>query len=221
MLFCHRGCGLEATHTNYKNLPCCFKSAQKCPVVRKKIGDTSGATRRANPCLRSDEHKAKQAERIKQQWAEGKRVVTEKTIAHAKELANNRTNDPWNKGKVTGQIPWNKGLKKQEDPDILQRDDPIYRNFGQYRNRIAYRTKKTYEKYKDIINPNNLPLGKCGIDGAHNIDHIISVREGFEKGLAVEEMSRKENLQVIPWLENVQKYDGKRLRKITNREIIT
>jgi hypothetical protein len=212
-MLCHRGCGIEGTYVNYKGLPCCDKSAQKCPVVRKKIGDASGETRRKTPCLRSEAHKIEQSKRIKQQWESGKRVVTDKTIENAKRLALLRPAVPWNKGLKGSQVPWNKGLKKQESPDILAREDPAYSNFKKYRNRVAVRTRKTYEQYKSEINPNSLPIGKCGIEGAHQVDHIVTVREGFERGIAIEEISAKENLQVIPWLENIQKYDGKGLRK--------
>jgi hypothetical protein len=212
-MLCHRGCGIEGTYLNYRGLPCCDKSAQKCPVVRKKIGDASGETRRKTPCLRSEEHKIEQAKRIKKQWDDGKRTVTDNLISHAKNLHTFR-DAAWNKGVKTGQIPWNKGLKKQESLEILAREDPAYSNFKKYRNRVAVRTRKTYEQYVSEINPNDLPIGKCGIEGAHQVDHIITVREGFERGIAIEEISAKENLQVIPWLENIQKYDGKGLRKI-------
>lgn len=140
---------------------------------------------------------------------------------------------PWNKGltgatneridniakmqigisKNKGQVAWNKGKKKLETSEILSRNDPIYSNFRKYRNRIAVRTRKVYEQFKHEINPMNLLLGKCGIDGAYQIDHIISVRQGFDQGISVEMISAKENLQILPWLDNVLKYDGKGNRK--------
>jgi hypothetical protein len=107
----------------------------------------------------------------------------------------------------------NKGLKKQESLEILSRDDPAYSNFRKYRNRIAARTKRTYREFMEEINPLNLMLGKCGIDGAHQIDHIISVRIGFEQNISIEIMSAKENLQILTWQDNIKKYDGKGLRK--------
>ena len=56
------------------------------------------------------------------------------------------------------------------------------------------------------INPNNLPLGKAGVDGAHHIDHIMSVREAFIYNVPIELTSSKENLRIIPWQENNSKY---------------
>lgn len=212
-MLCHRGCGLESTHVNIKGQPCCFKAAPKCPVVKQKIGDASGATRRAFPCLRSDEHKEAQSKRIKEIWNTGGRVVSADQIERMRTLHTVRDGSCWNKGLTGVQVAWNKGLRKQEPMDILAREDPIYSNFKKYRNRVSTRTKKTYLQNKDLLNPLNLVLGKCGVDGAHQIDHIISVRVGFEQGITVELISAKENLQVIPWLENIQKYDGKGLRK--------
>jgi hypothetical protein len=107
----------------------------------------------------------------------------------------------------------NKGIRKQESLEIISRNDPVYSNFRKYRNRVAVRTRKTYEQFKEEINPSNFTLGKCGIDGAYQIDHITTVRIGFEQGIAVEEISSKENLQIIPWLDNIKKYDGKGNRK--------
>jgi len=103
----------------------------------------------------------------------------------------------------------NKGKKKQESLEIISRDDPVYSNFRKYRNRVSVRTKKIYEQFKGEINPNNFPLGKCGTDNAYQIDHILSVRQGFEQGISIEDISAKENLQMLPWLDNVKKYDGK------------
>jgi hypothetical protein len=56
-------------------------------------------------------------------------------------------------------------------------------------------------------------ISKAGIDGAHHIDHIVSVREGFEKSIPVEDIADPTNLQVITWLDNIRKYDGKGKRK--------
>ena len=46
MLLCHRGCGLEATFTNTLGEPCCFPKAPSCPIIKKKIGEKSGASRK-------------------------------------------------------------------------------------------------------------------------------------------------------------------------------
>jgi hypothetical protein len=210
-MLCHRGCNLKATYTNFKGLPCCNKRASQCPVVKEKIGKKTSAALKGRSL--SAERKAMQSESLKQQWADGRRTVTEEVIERGRGLTKYRTTEPWNKGKTGLQVAWNKGLRKQESLEIISRDDPVYSNFKKYRNRVAVRTKKTYMLFKEEINPQNLPLGKCGVDSAHQIDHIITVRQGFEQNISIEEISAKENLQIIPWLDNVKKYDGKGLRK--------
>jgi hypothetical protein len=209
MLLCHRGCGLEATFTNYLGEPCCSPRAPSCPVVKKKVGERSGAARKGKPLSDSQREKLRLALIGRECKPETKEKIKQSNIDHWA----NTPRTPWNKGKKGEQVAWNKGHRKQESLDIIGRDDPVYSNFRKYRNRVAVRTRKTYQLYKEEINPNNLFIGKCGIDGANQIDHIISVREGFEKGMSIEEISSKENLQILPWLENIKKYDGSRKNK--------
>jgi len=42
------------------------------------------------------------------------------------------------------------------------------------------------------------PLGKAGVPGAYQVDHIVSDRRGFDQCIAIEEIASKSNLQVIP-----------------------
>lgn len=206
---CHR-CGLPATYyIESRKKWSCEKIAQRCPEVKSKIGKANavsnlgkkmpehvkkilGETNTGRIC--SEETKEKIRKSNIDYWTENRRV-------------------PWNKGKKGLQTAWNKGKRKEESLDIITRDDPAYSNFRKYRNRVAVRTRKVYEEFKEEINPNNFLIGKCGVEGAYQIDHIISVRLGFEQGLLIEDISAKENLQIIPWLDNVRKYDGKGIRK--------
>jgi hypothetical protein len=204
-MLCHRNCGLEATYTNRFNLPCCDRSASKCPVVKEKIGKSNSVV------LKGNKLSQKQLEALAK--SRSGRVVSqevrEKISISNKQTKSKQTIVPWNKGIKTGHIPWNKGLKKR-DLKPIEGNDIVYQNFKKYRNRVAVRTKNTYEQNKQIINPNNLPLGKCGVPDAYQIDHIISVREGFEKGIPIEEIAGINNLQILPWLDNIKKYDGTR-----------
>jgi hypothetical protein len=223
-MLCKYDCGNEGKFKNKDGSVRCSKNPGQCPVNIKKRVKTRQKT--------GYEHSSKTKEKIskaskgrthteetkeKMSASHKGRIVSEDTkekIAQSnKEYWNTNKRDPWNKGKKGLQTPWNKGLKKIEPLEILERDDPIYADFGKYRNRVSYRTKRNYEMYKEQLNPNNLSLGKAGIDGAHHIDHIVSVREGFEKGIPVENIADPANLQVIPWLDNIRKYDGKGKRK--------
>lgn len=87
--------------------------------------------------------------------------------------------------------------------DTLRKDTtPEYRR---YCNRVHKLSKKIYEQFKHEINPNNYPRGLAGVLGVYHLDHIVSIRYGFDNNLTPEEVARKENLQMLPWKENISK----------------
>ena len=47
--------------------------------------------------------------------------------------------------------------------------------------------------------------GRCGVEGSHQIDHIISITEGYEKQMPPEVIGDISNLQMLPWKENLSK----------------
>ena len=78
--------------------------------------------------------------------------------------------------------------------------------YKKYAGRVYHLTKKIYNTYKEEINPNNYPRTLCGVDGGYQLDHIISVKEGFDNGIPPEEIAKKENLQMLTWQENRAKW---------------
>lgn len=215
-MLCHRGCGLESTFINYLGEPCCSPRAPSCPVIKKKIGEKSGATRKGKSYDELHGENADTMRKKRSAHLTGRQVsdtTREKIKQSNKEHWKKTPRTPWNKGKTGVQVPWNKGKRKREPMKIIDSTDEIYNDFRKYRNRVSSRTRKNYQLFKEEINPNNLLIGKCGIDGAHQVDHIISVREGFEKRIPVEVIAAKDNLQILPWLDNIKKYDGSRKNK--------
>jgi hypothetical protein len=77
--------------------------------------------------------------------------------------------------------------------------------YKRYCNRVHKLSKKIYEQFKHEINPNNYPRGLAGEQGVYHLDHIVSIRYGFDNNLLPEEVARKENLQMLPWRENISK----------------
>jgi hypothetical protein len=90
-------------------------------------------------------------------------------------------------------------------------DTPKYKK---YHNRVQVLTRKTYNLYKEQINPENLPRKKAGQEGGYHLDHKIPVRYGFDNNISPEDISNKDNLQMLPWKDNVKK--GKKLVNIQN-----
>lgn len=47
--------------------------------------------------------------------------------------------------------------------------------------------------------------GKSGVDGAYQLDHIKSIKYGFDNGIDPEIIGNITNLRMIPWKQNRQK----------------
>jgi hypothetical protein len=47
--------------------------------------------------------------------------------------------------------------------------------------------------------------GVNGEDGAYTLDHIVSLKKGFKEGIPAEQIGHIENLQMLPWEENITK----------------
>ena len=78
--------------------------------------------------------------------------------------------------------------------------------FTKYRNQVTYLTGKVYEANKQSLNPDNLLIGRNGTQGAYQIDHKISVKWGYDNGWTPEQLSAIDNLQLLPWEENRDKW---------------
>ena len=208
-MLCILGCGLMGTIQRKNGNYYCSDHVNKCPAIKQKISGKNSINQLGKKL--SDITKKKMSESRKgRTFSEETR---EKIRESNRKFFSENKRIPWNKGLTGVQEAWNKGLKKTESLEIIRRDDPIYSDFKKYRNRVSVRTKINYKLNESVINSKNYNIGKAGISNAYHVDHIISVRQGFDLGIPIEIISCVENLQVIPWLENIQKYDGKGIRK--------
>jgi hypothetical protein len=81
--------------------------------------------------------------------------------------------------------------------------DPALRTpWAQYKFRVKYLTSKLYKKHKALINPDDLPIGRCD----YQIDHIYSVRHGFENGVDPDIIASLPNLRLMWHTENKSKH---------------
>lgn len=76
-----------------------------------------------------------------------------------------------------------------------------------YKSKVTALTKISYRAYKDQINPNNMPTGRAGTEGAYHIDHIVPKRYCFEHNIPEEICAHYSNLQMLEWKENVGSRD--------------
>lgn len=205
---CHRGCGLLATYTNYKGLGCCSSITQHCPTVKQKIGRANAIALKGRKATSAQLEALAKSRTGRKPSAETIQKISQSNKQH---WANN-PREAWNKGlskndpRVEAYANKQRGKERSKRIKLIPSDDPVYQDFRKYRNRIAVRTKKTYNEFKDQLNPLNLALGKAGVAGAHHIDHIMSVKEAFTYSVPIELVASKENLRVITWMENNSKY---------------
>ena len=84
--------------------------------------------------------------------------------------------------------------------------NPNKRAFAAYAYKVRRITEETYEAYKHLINPDDLPRTLCGIEGGYQLDHKISIKWAFEHGLNPKIAGSVDNLQMLSWKENRQKH---------------
>jgi hypothetical protein len=85
---------------------------------------------------------------------------------------------------------------------LMKDDTPEYKR---YRNRVTKLSEQIYKQNESLLNPNGFKRTRCGIDGGYQLDHKISVRDSFNRGVPPEEVSKLENLQILPWKQNLLK----------------
>jgi len=83
--------------------------------------------------------------------------------------------------------------------------NPNIKEYKRYANRVHRLTSKVYKENIDIINPQRHPRTICGVEGGWQLDHIIPIKECFERGLSAEEASSLDNLRMLPWKQNLMR----------------
>ncbi|MFI5260744.1 MAG: hypothetical protein ACHQU0_03050 [Candidatus Paceibacteria bacterium] len=84
--------------------------------------------------------------------------------------------------------------------------NPNKSEFKKYLSRVMSVTRKNYIKHKSAINPNDLPRRLCGIEGGYQLDHKVSIKEGFTRGISPEVIGNAENLNMLTWQDNRSKW---------------
>jgi hypothetical protein len=74
-------------------------------------------------------------------------------------------------------------------------------NLTNYQSQVRRLTMINYNKYKNYINPSNLPRGKK----TYHIDHIYSVYDGFTNNIPANVIAHPANLQMLSSKQNIIK----------------
>lgn len=98
-----------------------------------------------------------------------------------------------------------------QSPEILaKRTNPNTPEFLKYKRLVHRLSSKNYEDNKHIINPNNYKRTLCGVEGGYQLDHIISIKECYEKKISPKDASSLSNLRMLPWKQNLMRqYDNR------------
>jgi len=91
----------------------------------------------------------------------------------------------------------------------LAKSKPDTTEYKMYLHKVQTLTRKTYALYEDEINPLKHPRRRAGVEGAYHLDHIISIRHGFDNDIPPDVIAHKDNLQMMPWRDNIVK--GKKI----------
>ena len=83
--------------------------------------------------------------------------------------------------------------------------NPHTPSYLRYKREVHRLSQKTYDKNIDIINPKRLPRTVAGIEGGYQLDHIIPVKEGYDKNIPTDLMSQVSNLRMLSWSENLKR----------------
>ncbi len=86
-------------------------------------------------------------------------------------------------------------VKRFDLDGINMKDKRLYRKF------VCRLSKRNYNKFKNIINPNNLPIGSK----KYHIDHVFSIHDGFINNINPFIISHPLNLRVLYCFENISK----------------
>lgn len=84
--------------------------------------------------------------------------------------------------------------------------NPTKTDYMMYMSKVRTITEKNYNNHIDEINPNRHQRTLCGVDGGYQLDHILSIKNGFEQGILPSIIAAKENLQMLPWKDNRTKW---------------
>ena len=84
------------------------------------------------------------------------------------------------------------GLRKETTPEFVR-----------YRNTVHRLSDKVYQANRELINPDNHPRTLAGVEGGYQLDHIRTIKDGFENDVPPEQLAVVGNLRVIPWQDNL------------------
>lgn len=86
--------------------------------------------------------------------------------------------------------------------EARRKDPEVMKSIRRYRSLVRNLTKKNAPPL-----PEGAVRGRAGTPGAVHLDHIICISKGFYEQIDPEVIAHPDNLQWLPWLDNIKKRD--------------
>lgn len=99
----------------------------------------------------------------------------------------------------------NKDLSYITDEYRERRTNPNTSKYLRYKNKVHRLSEHTYRKNRNIINPSEHPRTRAGVKGGYQLDHIITVKQGFIDQIPAENIASLDNLRMLTWEENLKR----------------
>jgi hypothetical protein len=91
-------------------------------------------------------------------------------------------------------------------PEVLKKKikdtTPAYTRYKRLVHRLSGRV---YAENIDTINPERHTRTLCGVADGWQLDHIIPIKECYERGMTPEEAADVTNLRMLPWRDNLMR----------------
>lgn len=206
-------CGTELTYTNIRSWKHANKNGSKCrPCYSNTVRDTLKRKHKSGefvPHKRDKEAEKNKPRPFKRPCPDCgeeigytskkglRRAIREKTICnrcstykYKKTFNDIITEDHIKQMRATkaGFQDWNEYLEKYPEKEMYKRE--VWR--------------LTYQNPLETLENWN-KRGRCGVEGAYQLDHIVSINEGWENEIPPEQIADWDNLRMIPWEDNREK----------------
>ena len=106
---------------------------------------------------------------------------------------------------LAGRAAKKKRRAKYLDSEAQQR---LFEEEMQYADTVRRLSRANLRRYTEIVNPHGYKLGRSGVAGAYQLDHIVPVSVCWKYRVPEENASSPRNLQVVPWFVNLSRGSG-------------
>lgn len=197
------------THATKKNSWCmkCSMSKRMNPEIAKKLSKSLMGIKRPNRASNTREGKELKYWRVCPSCKKDIGYVIKWSCTRANRdnaICNSCSNEVYKKSWIY--------VIKDEHIKKMAAKKAGYETFTAYMADLD-KKKKYYREVRLITKQQNISLlenfdklrGLCGVEGAYQLDHVISVSKGYQDNISPDIIGSISNLQIVPWKINLLK----------------